>query len=211
MLSPNVFRPRSLVQSTGPVGLFLGPAIALAHPGHGVYTPSDFSAIATFSTGFLHPFTGLDHLALLIIVGLWAGLLKRTAHGLMSLGVFSWLMLMGCLLAVINPHLPMVDALIWGSTLMAALALAIPRNPRFSFLLAGVVMAAAALCHGYSHAATLPQLVGPSYFGGILLSSLAITTATACFTRSVRALLKNTKTSTVTLRNGLFEEEGTEV
>lgn len=42
-----------------PVLLMLAPSVAMAHPGH---------------SGFLHPFTGLDHVLAMTGVGLWAAM-----------------------------------------------------------------------------------------------------------------------------------------
>ncbi|MDP1966141.1 MAG: HupE/UreJ family protein, partial [Reyranella sp.] len=46
--------------------LMLGATPALAHVGHG--------ATASFMAGVAHPFGGLDHIAVMIAVGLWAAL-----------------------------------------------------------------------------------------------------------------------------------------
>ena len=46
--------------------LVLGAGPALAHPGH--------FADDSFSAGIAHPFGGLDHIAVMIAVGLWAAL-----------------------------------------------------------------------------------------------------------------------------------------
>lgn len=51
--------------------IFLAAApLAQAHPGHG---PADFA------TGFVHPFTGWDHLLAMVAVGLWAAQMGRSA------------------------------------------------------------------------------------------------------------------------------------
>ena len=46
------------------LALWLVPLAAWAHPGHD---------IADFVSGFSHPFTGIDHLLVLLAVGFWAG------------------------------------------------------------------------------------------------------------------------------------------
>ncbi len=46
--------------------LVLGASPALAHPGHG-------SAVS-FAAGVAHPLSGLDHIAVMVAVGLWAAL-----------------------------------------------------------------------------------------------------------------------------------------
>ena len=44
--------------------LALLPAMAMAHPGH---------AAGGFATAFAHPFTGIDHLLMMLFIGVWAG------------------------------------------------------------------------------------------------------------------------------------------
>ena len=46
--------------------LMLAAGPALAHPGHG--------STASFAAGIAHPFGGLDHIAVMVAVGLWAAL-----------------------------------------------------------------------------------------------------------------------------------------
>ena len=46
--------------------LVLAAGPALAHPGHG--------STASFAAGIAHPFGGLDHIAVMVAVGLWAAL-----------------------------------------------------------------------------------------------------------------------------------------
>src|SRR5690606_11637820 len=53
-----------LVQGLPVLLTALFPAVAFAHPGH---------EMASMAAGFLHPLTGLDHLLVMLAVGLWAG------------------------------------------------------------------------------------------------------------------------------------------
>lgn len=46
------------------LSLLAMPALAFAHPGHGA---------ADFAQAFAHPFTGIDHLLMMLFVGVWAG------------------------------------------------------------------------------------------------------------------------------------------
>jgi len=49
----------------GVAALLLLPASAMAHPFHGGATPG-------LGAGFLHPFSGLDHMLAMLAVGIWA-------------------------------------------------------------------------------------------------------------------------------------------
>jgi len=53
--------------------LLLAPTPAMAHPGHGLEVSGGLMA------GFLHPLTGLDHLASLVLAGVWAAVLGGRA------------------------------------------------------------------------------------------------------------------------------------
>jgi len=51
----------------------LAPTAASAHPGHGTAVTQGLTG------GFLHPFTGMDHLAALLLAGAWAAVLGGEA------------------------------------------------------------------------------------------------------------------------------------
>lgn len=53
------------------LALSLLPAFAIAHPGHGD---------AGFMQAFAHPFTGIDHLLMMLAVGVWAGRIGGSAR-----------------------------------------------------------------------------------------------------------------------------------
>ena len=53
------------------LGIVAFPAIAFAHPGH---------EMANFASGFIHPFTGIDHLLVMLAVGYWAGKSQSSAR-----------------------------------------------------------------------------------------------------------------------------------
>jgi len=57
-------RVASIWKISSPLLVLLVPTLALAHPGHG--------STSGLAAGLAHPITGLDHLAAMIGVGLWA-------------------------------------------------------------------------------------------------------------------------------------------
>src|SRR4051812_37933921 len=60
-----MFSRRSLVaHALAAISIALYPAMALAHPGH--------SGPHGFAGGFVHPFTGLDHMLAALAIGIWA-------------------------------------------------------------------------------------------------------------------------------------------
>src|SRR5262245_2018107 len=79
-----------------------GPA--LAHPGHE-------------ASGFLHPFTGIDHLLAMVGVGMWAALLavRKPAAAVLVPGAFLAMMAIGAAAGFAGIKLPLVEAAILGS------------------------------------------------------------------------------------------------
>jgi urease accessory protein len=48
------------------------PGLAMAHAGH-AESGLHGIVVESFAEGFIHPFTGLDHLLMMLCVGIWAG------------------------------------------------------------------------------------------------------------------------------------------
>lgn len=71
---------KNIIQRLCIVGSALSPALVYAHPGHHVHN-------AGFWTGFIHPFTGLDHLMMAIAFGvlMWTATKQWKVAGAMSL------------------------------------------------------------------------------------------------------------------------------
>ena len=76
-------------RSLATLPLLLIPSVALAHPGHGF----------GFVTGFVHPFSGADHLLAMTGVGFWAALLGGRARWALP-ATFVSLMALGGTLAM---------------------------------------------------------------------------------------------------------------
>ena len=133
-----------------------GPAFA--HPGHG-------------GDGFLHPFTGMDHMLAMVGVGMWAWLLsarKRAATFLVPAS-FMVMMALGAAAGFAGIKLPLAEAAILASVfLLGGLVMAAVRLPSATAM---IVVGLFAVFHGYAHAAEAP-LAGP---GGYMLGFLAAT------------------------------------
>jgi urease accessory protein len=149
---------RSLVIATA----LLAPLPALAHPGH--------AETLGFVAGLLHPFSGLDHIVAMLMVGLWAGTSGGRARVALP-GAFLGAMLVGFLLG--GTALPGVEAGILASTLMlvalAALAAPLPLG------LSVALVALAGLVHGHAHGAegalTADYALGMLAGSGMLLAA----------------------------------------
>jgi urease accessory protein len=133
-----------------------GPA--LAHPGHEV-------------SGFLHPFTGLDHLLVMVGVGLWAALLagRKPVIAVAVPAAFLAMMAIGAAAGFAGIKLPLVEAAILTSVfVIGALIIGAVRLP---VAWAMAVVGLFAVFHGYAHALEAP----PAAAGGYILGFLAAT------------------------------------
>jgi urease accessory protein len=119
------------------------PALALAHPGH-------LALAAGLVDGFAHPFTGVDHLAAMLAVGLWSALTLPHRRWLAPLA-FAAMLLAGALL--MPTQLPLVEGGIALSLLVLGLAVA-TRVP-LPALAGALIVGAFALFHGAAHCAEL--------------------------------------------------------
>ena len=144
--------------------LLLAPAAAFAHTGH---LPAN-----GFAMGFLHPLLGLDHIAAMIAVGLWAATLGGAAMPVLLLA-FPLAMVVGGILGAAGLPLPAVEAGIAASSLVIGVAVLLAARP--PLWVAGSVVAGFALFHGHAHGAEMPatgSLV--PYAAGFVLATLAL-------------------------------------
>lgn len=135
--------------------------LALAHVGHGG------AGHHGFAEGLAHPFTGLDHLAAMLAVGIWsAGTPRR--QWLTPL-VFTLMLLAGALLARSGLSLPAIEPMIAGSLLVVGALLMSPKQlPVALASLATLVMGGFALFHGAAHG---QELSGAGALAGMVLGT----------------------------------------
>lgn len=131
----------------------------LAHSGHE-------------TSGFAHPFTGIDHLLAMVGVGVWASLLavQRPAAAYLVPGSFIAMMLVGAAAGFVGIKLPLVEAGIVASVLV--LGALIVADIRLPSALAMALVGLFAVFHGYAHALEAPT-------GGTGLYILGFVAATA--------------------------------
>lgn len=138
-------------------------APAFAHVGE--------NAHGAFTSGFTHPFTGLDHLLAMIAVGVWAA----QAGGMMRLtlpAAFVSVMAIGFVAAVSGVPLPFVEPAILASVvgLGLILALAVKLPPAIG----GAITGAFALFHGHAHGSELGDASALSFAGGFVMATLVL-------------------------------------
>ncbi|MCP4957075.1 HupE/UreJ family protein [Photobacterium aquimaris] len=144
--------------------LTLFSPFVLAHPGHiGPHTTTGFM------TGFVHPFTGLDHLSVMIGVGLLAVLMGGKAVSRLPMA-FIGIMVIGGALGVAGMVLPGIEMGIALSVIgMGAMLLA---GGRLSEKLATGLVMAFALFHGMAHGMEMPlDAQAMEYFTGFVLAT----------------------------------------
>ncbi|TPL57919.1 protein hupE [Mesorhizobium sp. B2-4-2] len=134
---------------------------AYAHVGAG--TTSSFAA------GFMHPLSGLDHMTVMVAVGLWAAQKGGKAMWAWP-AAFVGVMLAGGALGMLHVPLPFVEPGILASVvalgLFVALAVDLP-------VTAGVaIIGAFALFHGHAHGTEVPEnAAGLEYMAGFAVAT----------------------------------------
>jgi urease accessory protein len=144
--------------------LLFGVSPALAHVGHG--------ATASFAAGAAHPFGGLDHIAVMIAVGLWAALKGGRALWLWPCA-FVGVMLVGGALGMAQVAIPFVEPAILASVvalgLLVALAVDLP------VAVGAAIVGVFALFHGHAHGSEVAEnLGGIEYMAGFAAATAAL-------------------------------------
>lgn len=132
--------------------LFAEPAFA--HVGTGL--------TGDFSSGFLHPIRGPDHVAAMVAVGLWGAFLGAPAMWLLPV-VFPLVMAFGGVLGIIGVPIPYVETGIATSAIILGLMVALAVRP--PLWVAAVLVGTFAIFHGHAHGTELPDTADPAAFG----------------------------------------------
>jgi urease accessory protein len=120
--------------------------LAFAHTG-GV-------SLGGFASGLKHPWSGLDHVAAMVAVGLWGAQLGAPAIWLLPVA-FPLVMAMGGFLGLVGLPLPGVEIGIGASALLLGLAVALEVKPR-NLAWAAALVGFFGLFHGHAHGTELP-------------------------------------------------------
>lgn len=123
------------------------------------------------TSGFVHPFTGLDHLLAMVGVGVWASLLaiKRPAAAYLVPASFIAMMLVGAAAGFAGIKLPVVEAMIVASVLiLGVLIMAAVRLPSAAAM---ALVGLFAVFHGYAHAIEAPTSGTALYILGFVVAT----------------------------------------
>ena len=153
---------KRLLSATALLVLGVGPA--LAHPGH--------VEALSFLAGVAHPLSGLDHIAVMIAVGLWAALKGGRALWVWP-AAFVGLMLVGGALGMAHVALPFVEPGILASVvalgLLVALAVDLP------VITGAAIVGVFALFHGHAHGSEVAEnLSGIEYMAGFAMATATL-------------------------------------
>lgn len=141
--------------------LCLIPSLAHAH--------STIETSGGWAQGLIHPLTGLDHIAAMLAVGLWALQFEGKARFVLPL-TFMGVLALGGLVGTADQALPWIEQGIILSVLLPGLFLATALRP--PLVVSASLIAVFAFCHGQAHGAEAPLGVSTSlYASGFLITS----------------------------------------
>jgi len=142
------------------------PGLALAHIGAdaGIHHGS------AFIEGLTHPFTGLDHMAAMVAVGLWSVLATR--HVWVMPIAFAALLLVGGLIGFTGAAIPVVEPMIAAS--MLVLGLLIAGRARLPLAAGAALVGAFAVFHGVAHGGELPAAQATAALTGMVIGTMVL-------------------------------------
>lgn len=163
--------------------LLLTALPAMAHPGS-FHSGDSFTATRD---GFFHPLTGLDHLLVMVAVGLWAVRLGGRSLWMLPLA-FVLPMITGGVFGLGHAPASAVEHGITASLLLLGTALGLAWKP--SLPVAMSLVAASGFCHGFAHGSEMPIGALPLWFlAGMFLATALLHTGGVlggCFLASKR-------------------------
>jgi urease accessory protein len=149
--------------------IFMGLTAAFISPA--TAHPSSASA-ASFSAGVAHPFSGLDHVAVMVAVGLWAALKGDRALWIWPM-TFIGVMLFGSFLGIEHVGLPLVEPGILVSVVVLGLVVALAID--LSVAVGATIVGIFALLHGHAHGAEVADTInGLEYIAGFALATATL-------------------------------------
>jgi urease accessory protein len=128
------------------LALWLFPSTASAH--------QETGTVWGFTSGFIHPLTGLDHITAMVAVGLWGAFLGAPAMWVLPV-VFPMVMAFGGALGVLGVPVPGVETGIALSSVILGLVVAFAVRP--PLWVAALIVGTFAIFHGHAHGAEMPK------------------------------------------------------
>ncbi|QRY68075.1 HupE/UreJ family protein [Ensifer sp. PDNC004] len=142
--------------------------IASAAPAFAHLNPAEHGS---FAAGFSHPLFGLDHILVMIAVGLWAAQIGGRALWVVPTAFVS-MMAVGFALAVAGVGLPFVEPAILAS--VVALGLLVAMAVRLDIAASAAIVGVFALFHGHAHGGELGSAGALAFSVGFILATAAL-------------------------------------
>jgi urease accessory protein len=141
--------------------LLMFASVACAHESAGI--------AGGFSSGFMHPVLGWDHVIAMVAVGLWGAFLGNPAIWILPV-VFPLVMAFGGALGVTGVPVPAVETGIAVSAIVLGAMVAFAVRP--PIWIAAVIVGAFAIFHGHAHGTELPGAANPlAYSLGFVIAT----------------------------------------
>ena len=161
------------------VALATGTALCTGAFAHSI-TQTGSTAFSSFAAGFAHPFSGLDHLAAMLAVGLWSALTARRAGSdlLWAPAGFMLLLLVGATFGMTGRQIAMnaVEPMIAASLLVTGLL--VLTRWRLPGLMAAALVGIFAVFHGLAHGQELAgQSAAWATLAGMMLATAVLHSA----------------------------------
>ena len=145
------------------IALMAMTGLAEAHTGFGA---------TGFIHGFIHPFTGYDHIIAMVAVGLFAAIIGGRAKFLVPFS-FVAMMMAGAAWAIADFSMPFVEAGITAS--MFVLGGVVLLRWRAPVALAMALCGFFAVFHGFAHGAEMPtEAAGFEYGAGFVMATIML-------------------------------------
>jgi urease accessory protein len=156
---------RHALRRAGAVMLLALPWVAQAHVGTDAGTHHQ-----GLIGGLIHPFTGVDHLAAMLSVGVWSALVtNRVRSMLVAPLAFATMLLAGALLSRFGVSFPAVEPMIASSLL--ALGLLVASRAALPPAAAAMLVGCFALFHGAAHG---QELAGLAALAGMVIGTAVL-------------------------------------
>jgi urease accessory protein len=145
-------------------GLLALSTPAFAHVGAG--------STASFAAGVAHPLSGLDHITVMVAVGLWAALKGSRALWVWP-ATFVGVMLIGGALGMAHVPVPFIEPGILAS--IVALGLLVALTVDLPVWIGALVIGLFAVFHGHAHGSEVAENVGGfEYMAGFALATATL-------------------------------------
>ncbi|MGE0753250.1 MAG: HupE/UreJ family protein [Variibacter sp.] len=145
--------------------LLFFPTAAFAHVGIG--------STASFTAGVAHPLGGLDHITVMIAVGLWAALKSGRALWAWPCAFVGVMIAGAAALGMAHVSVPFVESGILASVVILGLLVALAVDA--PVWLGAIIIGALAIFHGHAHGSEVPETAsGLEYIAGFTLATTGL-------------------------------------